>query len=85
MAGQCIGHFPDAGFRQPGEGPEPLRAVLADQVGGTIPFWLLLPDAYREIPRLRALADAMVTVIRGLRATQPLAGGAPAEGLPGIG
>ncbi|MCB9523163.1 MAG: LysR family transcriptional regulator [Myxococcales bacterium] len=85
VAGQCIGHFPDAGFRQPGEGPEPLRAVLADQVGGTIPFWLLLPDAYREIPRLRALADAMVTVIRGLRATQPLAGGAPAEGLPGIG
>lgn len=67
VAGQCIGHFPDAGFSQPGEAPGALQTVLPHLVGGIIPLWLILPEAYREVLRLRALADAMVDVIKQLR------------------
>lgn len=67
VMGQGIGWFPDGGFTPPDEPRGALVKVMPDLVGGICPYWLLLPNAYRDIPRLRVLADVVVEVITRLR------------------
>lgn len=66
-AGAGLCWFPDGGFPTPGEPPGTLQPILADQLGGQLWLRLLLPNAYREVRRARALADALVDLIGGLR------------------
>ncbi len=67
IAGSGIGWFPDGGFPAPTDPPNALQPVLADLVGASRSMRLLLPNAYRDIPRARALADALVAVVHSLR------------------
>lgn len=67
MAGAGIAWFPDGGFPAPGEAPGALQRVLPAEVGGVRPLRLLMPNAYRDVPRARALADALTELISKLR------------------
>lgn len=62
-----IAWFPDAGFAAPGEPLGSLEPVLADQLGTRRWVRLLLPNAYRDVSRARALADVFVAVVQQVR------------------
>lgn len=67
LAGAGLAWFPDGGFGGPGEPPGALKPVLTDQIGTTRWVRLLLPNAYRDVPRARALADAFIGLVRQIR------------------
>jgi DNA-binding transcriptional LysR family regulator len=51
----------DGGVQEPA-GVEPLRQVLPDQVGGTVPLWLVLPEATRDAPRIQEAIQYLVAL-----------------------
>lgn len=67
VAGVGIGCLPEGGFALPGEPSDALVPVLADVVGETRCLRLLLPNALSDVPRLRALAGALVELVEQVR------------------